>query len=172
VVAKFSERLTVSKQATQTFDGERFNLRKFNELEVRKQYQIEITTRFAALENVSDYENINRAWESINENIKTSAKERLGLYEWKQHKPRFDGAYLVILDQRKQAKIQWLKDPSQSNVDDLNNVRHDARRFRNKKKAYLKAKIEEFETNSKIKISETFTGESVTSRTVTSVELI
>jgi hypothetical protein len=151
VVAKFSERLTVSKQAAQTFDGERFNLRKFIELEVRKQYQIEITNRFAALENVSDDEDINRAWESINENIKTSAKEMLGRHELKQHKPRFNGAYLGILDQRKQAKILWLQDPSQSNVDNLNNVRHDAsRRFRNKKKAYLKAKIEELETNSMI----------------------
>ena len=34
----------------------------------------------------------------------------------------------------------------------LNNVRREASRyFRDKKKAYLKAKIEEFETNSKIK---------------------
>ena len=34
----------------------------------------------------------------------------------------------------------------------MNNVRRDAsRHFRNKKKAYLKAKIEELETNSKIK---------------------
>jgi len=31
------------------FGGERFNLRKQNELEVRKQYQIEITKKFAAL---------------------------------------------------------------------------------------------------------------------------
>jgi hypothetical protein len=47
--------------------------------------------------------------------------------------------------------MQWVQDPSQSNVDDLNNVRPDAsRHFRNKKKAYLKAKIEELETNSKI----------------------
>jgi hypothetical protein len=38
-----------------------------------------------------------------------------------------------------------------SNVDNMNNVRHDAsRHFRNKKKAYLEAKIEELETNSKI----------------------
>jgi len=37
VVAKVRERLAVSKQAAQTFDGERFNLRKLNELEVRKQ---------------------------------------------------------------------------------------------------------------------------------------
>jgi len=37
-------------------------------------------------------------------------------------------------------------------VDNLNNVRRDAsRHFRNKKKAYLKPKIEEVETNSKIK---------------------
>jgi len=48
--------------------------------------------------------------------------------------------------------MQWIHDPSQSNVDNLNNVRHDAsRHFRNKKKSYLKAKIEELETNSKIK---------------------
>ena len=67
--------------------GERFNLRKLNELEARKQYQIEITTRFAALENLSDSEDINRAWENIKENIKTSAEESLGLYELKQHKP-------------------------------------------------------------------------------------
>ena len=41
-------------------------------------------------------------------------------------------------------------DPSQSTVDNLNSVRHEANRhFRNKKKAYLKAKIKEFETNSK-----------------------
>jgi len=56
-------------------EGERFNLRKLNELEFRKQYQIEITNRFAALENLSDGEDINRAWEIIKENIKTSAEE-------------------------------------------------------------------------------------------------
>ena len=48
--------------------------------------------------------------------------------------------------------MQWVQDPSQSNVGNLNNVRHEAsRHFRNKKKAYLKAKIEDLETNSKIK---------------------
>ena len=75
VVAKIRERLAVSKQAAQKFDGERFNLLKLNMLEVRKQYQIEITNRFAALENLSDSEDINRAWENIQEYIKTSTKE-------------------------------------------------------------------------------------------------
>jgi len=56
-------------------DGERFNLRKLNELEVRKQYQIEITNMFESLWNLSDDEDINRAWENIKENIKTSAEE-------------------------------------------------------------------------------------------------
>jgi hypothetical protein len=75
VVAKVRERLSVSKKAAQKFDGKTFNLGKLNELQVRKQYQIEITNRFAALENLNDKEDINRAWESIKENIVTSAKE-------------------------------------------------------------------------------------------------
>jgi predicted AAA+ superfamily ATPase len=56
------------------------------------------------------------------------------LHKLKQHKPWFDEECLGFLDQRKQAKMQWIQDPSQSNVDNLNNVRRDAsRHFRNKK---------------------------------------
>ena len=62
VVATVMEILAVSKQATQKFDGERFNLGKLIELEVRKQYQIETANRFAVLENNKEH-------------IKTSAKE-------------------------------------------------------------------------------------------------
>jgi len=41
---------------------------------------------------------------------------------------------LGFLDQRKQAKMQWLQDSKQNNVDDLNSVRHEAsKHFRNKK---------------------------------------
>ena len=55
--------------------------------------------------------------------------------------------------------MQWLQDPKHSNVDNLNNVRREASgHFRNKrrntfqeeKKEYLKAKIDEIETYSKI----------------------
>jgi len=115
VVANLRERLAVRKQAAQKSGEGRFNLRKLNDLEVRKQYQIEITNRFAALKNVSDDEDINRGWESIKENIKTSATESLGMHEMKEHKPWFDEEYLGILDQRMQAKRQWMQDPSQSN---------------------------------------------------------
>jgi len=52
---------------------ERFNHRKMNEMEVRKQYQADISNRFVALENFSDSKDINWAWENIKENIKISA---------------------------------------------------------------------------------------------------
>jgi hypothetical protein len=83
VVANVRERLAVNKQASRKFDGDKFNLRKPNDLEVRKQYQIDITNRFAALKNLSDNEDINRAWKSIKENIRTLAKESLGMHELK-----------------------------------------------------------------------------------------
>ena len=146
------KRLAVNKQAAQKFDGERFNLRNLNELEFKEKYQIEITKRFAALENLNVVEDVNRAWENMKENIKTSAKERLSLHELKQNEPWFNEECVGFLDQRKQAKMQLLQDPSRSNVNNRNNVRRDAsRHFWNKKKAYLKAKIEGFETKSKIK---------------------
>ena len=74
------------------------------EVDVRKQYQIKITNRFAALENLYDSQGVNRAWENIKENIKTSVKESLDLYEQKQHKPWFDEECSEFLDQRKQTK--------------------------------------------------------------------
>jgi len=46
--------------------------------------------------------------------------------------------------------MQWLQDPNQNNLYYLNDVRREAsRHFRNKKKKYMKAKINELETKSK-----------------------
>jgi hypothetical protein len=126
VVAKVWENLAVSKQTAQKFDRKRFNLRKLNELEVRKEYQIEITKRFATLENLRDSKDINRAWENIKENIKTSAKQTRPLYELKQLQSWFDEECVGYLDQSKQAKMQWLQEPKQNNVDYLNNERREA----------------------------------------------
>jgi len=44
-----------------------------SELEVRTQYQVEISNRFAALENLNDSEDLNKAWEN-KEYIETSAE--------------------------------------------------------------------------------------------------
>jgi len=47
--------------------------------------------------------------------------------------------------------MQQLQGPNQSNLDYLNNVQREAsRHFRNKTKEYMKVKINELETNSKI----------------------
>ena len=46
--------------------------------------------RFAYLEKLSKNEEVNRAWENIKENIKTSANEIPRVYELRKHKPRLD----------------------------------------------------------------------------------
>jgi hypothetical protein len=69
---------------------DRFNLRKLRELEVKKQYQIKISNRFAALEKLNDRGDIHRALGIIKEYINISAKKNLCRYEKKQHKQCFD----------------------------------------------------------------------------------
>jgi len=105
VIAKVRERLAVGKEAAQSFDRQRFNLRKLNEPEFREQYQIEITNSFAALDNANGDEDVNRTWENIKEDMRISAEESLGLLELKQNKPRFDKECLGFLDRRKRAKL-------------------------------------------------------------------
>jgi len=93
------------------------------------------------------------AWNIVDiDQVLTSAKESMGLHELKQNKPWLGEECLGFLDRRKQTKMQWVQDPNQSNVDNLNNARREVNKhFRNKKKAYMRTKIEELETNSKIK---------------------
>jgi hypothetical protein len=67
----------------------------------------------------------------------------------KKHKPWFDEGCSKLLQQRKWAKFQWLQDPSEVNKDNLNNIRCEtSRQFRNKKRQYLKDKIDEVATHS------------------------
>jgi hypothetical protein len=66
---------------------ERFSLKKLNEVEGKEEFYVDISTRFAALEDLDAEVEINRAWETISENIKISAKESLGYFESKKHKP-------------------------------------------------------------------------------------
>jgi hypothetical protein len=106
VVAKVRERLTVNKQTTHRVHMERFNLKRLKEVEVKEQYRVEISYRFAALEELDTEVDINRVWETIRENIKISSKESLGYYELKTHTAWFEEGCSKLLDQRKQAKLQ------------------------------------------------------------------
>jgi hypothetical protein len=150
VVANLRVRISASKQARQTFDLERFHLKKLHDIiEVKEKYQVEISNRFAALENLDESFYINNAWESNRENIKTSAKDNLGYQKLKHNKPWFDNEWSKLIDQ---AKLQWLQNPNQINGDNLQNLRCETNRtFRNKKRECLKGKINELETNNKNK---------------------
>jgi hypothetical protein len=133
-------------------DMERFNPKKSDEVEGIEQHWVEISSRFAALENLDDDVHINRAWKTISKNITISAKGSLGYYELKKHKPWFDEGCSKLFDQRKRAKLQWLHHPSQINGDNFNSVKREAsRHFRNKEKEYLKDIINELAANSKNK---------------------
>jgi uncharacterized phage infection (PIP) family protein YhgE len=104
------------------------------------------------LEDLYTEVEINIAWKRIRENINISAKETLSYYELRKHKPWLGEGCSKVLDQRKQAKLQWLQYTSEINGNNLNNVRCEAsRHFRNKKRQYMKDTINELATNIKNK---------------------
>jgi hypothetical protein len=75
--------------------------RKLKDVQGKEQFSVEVSNRFAALEDLDTEVEINSAWETIRENIKTSAEESLGYFELKKHKPWFHKGCSKLLDQRK-----------------------------------------------------------------------
>jgi macrodomain Ter protein organizer (MatP/YcbG family) len=64
-VAKVSDRLAVNKQRLQRFHTERFNLKKLNEVESKEKYCTQVSSMFAALEDLRAEVGINSAWETL-----------------------------------------------------------------------------------------------------------
>jgi hypothetical protein len=96
--------------------------------------------------------------ETIRGNINISAKESLSYCELKKHKPWFDEGCSELLDQRKQAKLQWLQDPSEINGDNVSSIRCETRKITGKRE-YLKDKFDALATDSKTKnIRDLYTG--------------
>jgi hypothetical protein len=87
-----------------------------------EQYHVEISNRFAAFESLDPEVDINRTWETIRDHIRIAAKESVGYYKLKKHKPWFDEQCSKLLDQGKQAKLQWLQNPSEVNGVNQNNI--------------------------------------------------
>jgi hypothetical protein len=83
------ERLAVNKQRSHISYGD-VHLKKFYEREGKEQYHVEVSNILAALESLDAEININSDWETVRENIKISAKERLGYCELRMHKPWFN----------------------------------------------------------------------------------
>jgi hypothetical protein len=63
---------------------------KLNEVEGKEKYRVEVSNRFAGLEDLDTEVKINTVWETVRQNIKISAKVSLGYYEMKKHKSWFD----------------------------------------------------------------------------------
>jgi hypothetical protein len=74
VVVKVRKRLAVSKQRLQIFYMETFNLKKLNEVEGNEKCRVEVSNRFAALEDSEAEVKINGVWGTIRETIKFQAK--------------------------------------------------------------------------------------------------
>jgi hypothetical protein len=104
--------------------------------------------------------------------IKISAKESLSYHDLKWCKPQFDEICSELLDQRKQARLQWLQNQSKINRDNLNNIRCDAsRHFRNKKREYLKDKIMSIEQTVRKRTMDACLEEETNLRWVTNLEV-
>jgi hypothetical protein len=90
--------------------------------------------KFAALADFDVEIDINSAWKMNREIIRFSVKDG----------PWFSKVCLKLLDQRKEVKRLWLQDPREIIGDNQNNVRLEAsRHFRNRKREYLREKINE-----------------------------
>ncbi|PSN29055.1 hypothetical protein C0J52_27129 [Blattella germanica] len=92
--------------------------------------KIKITNRFETLEcseeNVATEEenNINREWDTIRDTIKLSASESVGLLR------------------KRLRKMNWMREPNEQNSEQLCSIRRETTRFlKNKKREYLKEKI-------------------------------
>jgi hypothetical protein len=77
---------------------------------------------FAALEYLEDNGGINRVWDTIRDSINILAKGSIGHYDSKHLTPWFDKECSKLFDQRQQAKLQWLQNPSEVNEYNLSHV--------------------------------------------------
>jgi hypothetical protein len=67
VIVKVRGRLSVSKRETRKSDMKRFSLKKLVEVDGKERYQVNISNRFAALENLGDDVVMNRVWETFSQ---------------------------------------------------------------------------------------------------------
>jgi hypothetical protein len=57
----------VNKQRSHRFHIESFNLKKFEEVEGKEQYRVEVSNKFAAWEHLETEVDINSVWATIRE---------------------------------------------------------------------------------------------------------
>ncbi|KAJ4442142.1 hypothetical protein ANN_12008 [Periplaneta americana] len=106
--SKLRERLSVAKRVEQQVNITKFNILKLKDEEAKQNYQVEISNRFATLESSDEVEkelDVNSVWENIRDSIKIAAEQSIGYYETKKKKPWFDEDCCMVVERRKQAKL-------------------------------------------------------------------
>jgi hypothetical protein len=96
-VAKVLERLAVHKQRSHRFHVEKFNLKELIEAKGKEKYRVEVSNRFAALEDLDVQMDNNSGWEMIEHNMTISAKYNLGYFELKNYEPWFEKNMFKII---------------------------------------------------------------------------
>jgi hypothetical protein len=114
-VAEFRDRLAVNKQTTHKVHMERFDLKKLNKVEGKEQYRVQISNEVAALGNLHAEVVINRAYGTIRENIKISAKESIGYYKLKKNKIMVRRRMLRIIRSEETSQIAVVTGSSEIN---------------------------------------------------------
>jgi hypothetical protein len=80
---KLRERISVSKRTRQTFELDRFDMTKLDDVEIKEKYQVEISHRFTALESLDESIDINNSSEVLEQCFST-AGPRPGTGPWDQ----------------------------------------------------------------------------------------
>jgi hypothetical protein len=71
------ETIAVTKQGSNKFHMERFNLKKLNEVGGKEKYHVVVSNRFSALEDSNAEVEINTLWEMIRETNFSQRESRL-----------------------------------------------------------------------------------------------
>ena len=147
VIATVKEKVFLTNRTNQTgrTQAEIFDTEKLKDGEVRNSYQVLVSNKFSALENLDEVENIedvNKIWGTMREKIISSAKESIGFVGKIKNKPWFDDECADLVKQRQQAKIKWVQDPNQINAETYSEIKHrTSSTFRSKKRYILKKKL-------------------------------
>ncbi|PSN55555.1 hypothetical protein C0J52_12130 [Blattella germanica] len=136
VRVKIRERLALTRGTDNKNDSEKFELENLRNDEVRLEYQIKITNRFETLE-------------CSEENVATEEENNINR-ETRQSRKWFDDECADMVNKRKLAKMNWMREPNEQNSEQLCSIRRETTRFlKNKKREYLKEKINDLEINAK-----------------------
>jgi hypothetical protein len=140
----------MSKWRSQKFHAERFNLKELNGEYGKVQYRTEIRNRFPASEDTNAGLEINNALENIKKNIKIATEESTLL--WNEDTQAMDRWRFPKIITSKEANQTALVTASMRINSENPNTRSDnSRPFRNKKRKYLKGKMNALKTNIKNK---------------------